>query len=1098
MASQLPPEHTAALQQLLEGLASSDNARRSSAEESLNSDWVANRPEFLLLGLAEQMGNAPDIRARSFAAVLFRRYASKSVQKDGETKELFLSCSPALKTHVRNLLLRNFADETNGSTRHKIGDAVAEIARQYADADEPWPELLQALFQASKSPDPSHREGAFRIFTTTPGIIEKQHGDVVQKVFQEGFADPNKEVRLSAMEAFAAFFRSLKKSAQKQYYGMLPSILHVLVPFKSEAETDNLSKALMALTDLAETSPIMFKPMFNDVVKFAISVIQDKDLGDQTRQNALELLATFAEVSPNMCKKDPNYATEMVTQCLSLMTDIGIDDEDASEWNDADDLDMDESDLNHVAGEQCMDRLANRLGGSVLLAPTFQWLPRMITSSAWRDRHAALMAISAISEGCHDMMKGELDKILDLVIPMLRDPHPRVRWAACNSVGQMSTDFAGIMQEKYHDVVLRNIIAVLDSPEPRVQSHAAAALVNFCEEAEKEILEPYLDDVMKRLLNLLHNDQKRYVQEQSLSTIATIADSAGPSFARYYSTLMPLLFNVLDRPLDESSKDLRTLNAKAMECATLIALAVGKEAMGQDAIRLVNVLGRIQQSVADPDDPQGSYLMHCWGRMCRVLRNAFLPYLPAVMPPLLELASAKADVHLLDDDEQIAQLEQEEGWELVPVRGKFIGIKTSALDDKYMAIELLVIYCQHLEGAFEPYVATVMKDIALPGLSFFFNDAVRVASAKLIPQLLNSIKKAHGPTSPQLGEIWSVTIRKVIEALASEPAVDTLAEMYQCFYEAVDVAGPNCLTAEHMTAFVTAVDKCLGEYQNRHEMRLADAQKPEDERDPEDEMLYAIEDDQTLLSDMNKAFHTIFKNHGISFLPYWERLVNYYTSFIRSSDETMRQWALCIVDDVLEFCGHDSFKYQPHFAEPLMAGLADPIPANRQAACYGIGVAAQNGGPAYADFCAASLERLFAACQHPNARLDDHVFATENACASIAKILKFNANKVQNAQAIVEHWISTLPIVNDDEAAPYAYNFLADLIEQQNPAVTSRVPQIFDAVVQAIDAETIQGQTAERAIATVKNLLRATGANVQQIASQMPPERLNTVKRIMA
>lgn len=128
---------------------------------------------------------------------------------------------------------------------------------------------------------------------------------------------------------------------------------------------------------------------------------------------------------------------------------------------------MDESDLNHVAGEQCMDRLANKLGGSVLLAPTFQWLPRMMTSSSWRDRHAALMAISAISEGCRDMMEQELDKILDLVVPALRDSHPRVRWAGCNALGQMSTDFAGTMQEKYHQVVLSNIIPVLESPEPR-------------------------------------------------------------------------------------------------------------------------------------------------------------------------------------------------------------------------------------------------------------------------------------------------------------------------------------------------------------------------------------------------------------------------------------------------------------------------------------------------------------------------------------------------------------------------------------------------------------------------------------------------------
>lgn len=114
-----------------------------------------------------------------------------------------------------------------------------------------------------------------------------------------------------------------------------------------------------------------------------------------------------------------------------------------------------------------MDRLANKLGGAAILPPTFNWLPRMLSSSAWRDRHAALMAVSAISEGCRDQMIGELDKILELVVPAVRDAHPRVRWAGCNALGQMSTDFAGEMQEKNHKIVLSSIIPVLESPEPR-------------------------------------------------------------------------------------------------------------------------------------------------------------------------------------------------------------------------------------------------------------------------------------------------------------------------------------------------------------------------------------------------------------------------------------------------------------------------------------------------------------------------------------------------------------------------------------------------------------------------------------------------------
>ena len=675
-----------------------------------------------------------------------------------------------------------------------------------------------------------------------------------------------------------------------------------------------------------------------------------------------------------------------------------------------------------------MDRLANKLGGQVILAPTFGWLPRMMLSDSWRDRHAALMAISAISEGCRELMVGELNKVLELVVPALRDPHPRVRWAGCNALGQMSTDFAGTMQEKYHQIVVPAIIPVLSSPESRVQAHAAAALVNFCEEAEKEILEPYLDDLLTHLFQLLQSP-KRYVQEQALSTIATIADSAEAAFSKYYDTLMPLLFQVLQQ---ENTKELRLLRAKAMECATLIALAVGKQRLGNDAMTLVQLLATIQQGIVDADDPQAQYLMHCWGRMCRVLGADFLPFLPSVMPPLMELAGAKADIQLLDDEEQVEQVQQEEGWELVPLKGKVIGIKTSTLDDKHMAIELLVVYAQVLEGAFAPYVEEVMAKIALPGLAFFFHDPVRVVSAKCVPQLLNSTKKAFGVGSPQLQNLWSGTIEKLLEVLSAEPAVDTLAEMYQCFYESIEVMGKDCLTQQHMQTFMDSATSALEDYKDRVAARAdekAEGNLEEGEEESED-MLFAIEDDQTLLSDMNKAFHCIFKNHGVSFLPAWERLHGTYEIFLKSQDPTQRQWGLCIMDDVLEFCGDRSWSYSTHIVEPLIAGCRDTAPANRQAAAYGIGVAAHKGGPQWSPFLGAAIEVLFHVTQFHNSRGDDDVYATENACAAIAKVLHFNASAVQNLQQVITQWVDTLPIVNDEEAAPYAYAYLSELIDQ--------------------------------------------------------------------
>lgn len=62
--SLLPQEIHTALSQLLLALASSDNIVRSQAEEQLNNEWVQNRPDVLLMGLAEQIQGAEDAGVR--------------------------------------------------------------------------------------------------------------------------------------------------------------------------------------------------------------------------------------------------------------------------------------------------------------------------------------------------------------------------------------------------------------------------------------------------------------------------------------------------------------------------------------------------------------------------------------------------------------------------------------------------------------------------------------------------------------------------------------------------------------------------------------------------------------------------------------------------------------------------------------------------------------------------------------------------------------------------------------------------------------------------------------------------------------------------
>lgn len=64
------------------------------------------------------------------------------------------------------------------------------------------------------------------------------------------------------------------------------------------------------------------------------------------------------------------------------------------------------------------------------------------------------MAISAIAEGCVKQMVNVLPNVVELVIPYLQDPHPRVRHATCNALGQLATDFSVYFQKKFHANVM--------------------------------------------------------------------------------------------------------------------------------------------------------------------------------------------------------------------------------------------------------------------------------------------------------------------------------------------------------------------------------------------------------------------------------------------------------------------------------------------------------------------------------------------------------------------------------------------------------------------------------------------------------------------
>ena len=310
-----------------------------------------------------------------------------------------------------------------------------------------------------------------------------------------------------------------------------------------------------------------------------------------------------------------------------------------------------------------MDRIALSVRGNILVPILFTMIQTMIVSENWKERHASLMAISVVGEGCIKVLTPLLDKVMQLIFPLFRDPHERVRYSACHSVGQLATDFGPLFQIRYYHQVLQSLIMVMDDiKNPRVQSHAAAAIINFCDHCDKMIIEPYLHSLLSKLAQLL-KQENIIVLEQAITAVAAVADCVMDKFIPYYDDFIPYFKSILINATGEAFSKLR---GKAMEAISLIAVAVGKDKFSPDAKEVLDAMLAIQclffnniQSLINlltdlfflvplaPDDVQIPFLQQAWARLCKAIGKDFVPYLSALVPPLLNSASLPADVQLI-------------------------------------------------------------------------------------------------------------------------------------------------------------------------------------------------------------------------------------------------------------------------------------------------------------------------------------------------------------------------------------------------------------------------------------------------------------------
>lgn len=123
-----------------------------------------------------------------------------------------------------------------------------------------------------------------------------------------------------------------------------------------------------------------------------------------------------------------------------------------------------------------------------------------------------------------------------------------------------------------------------------------------------------------------------------------------------------------------------------------------------------------------------------------MLGPEFEPYLPIVMPPLLEAAGRNADPIILRKQsllmhtyiilitlatKEVEELEDSQAWKTITYGEKTVGVRSSAMEEKSLALHTIYTYCMTLQSLLGPYLTQCLEAV-IPTLQSWFDPITKM------------------------------------------------------------------------------------------------------------------------------------------------------------------------------------------------------------------------------------------------------------------------------------------------------------------------------------------------------------------------------------
>uniref|UniRef100_K3WXC2 Importin N-terminal domain-containing protein n=1 Tax=Globisporangium ultimum (strain ATCC 200006 / CBS 805.95 / DAOM BR144) TaxID=431595 RepID=K3WXC2_GLOUD len=1112
-------------EKLLWSLMAMDNSERNRAEMLFAE--LKQQSDSTLLGLVQIVHSSRSDDVRGLAAVLLRRVLLR------DAVSLWPNASDHARQIVKQELLAVLSTEQNRSIRRKVCDTVGELASSILD-DAQWDDLLPTLLQWIETPNTTLRETTLRVFEMIAiyiaTMIEASFGDDPHAQFEvtvltmlvQCINDSEGRVALNAIRALSMLLinmETIQIQREDLLRASIPSILAAMHRMLHAQQFEEVMETLEVLIEVVEPHAVFFKPCLREYVETMVRISDGASgsIPDGCRQLAMEFLVSIAEHAAHSCRKiSKNYFVQAVYPvAFKMMLELqDVDTWSVTNCDDEEDAALANHEIsNFDVGSEALERLVGAIGAKKSLPKCFALIQEYASNTEqWVYRHAALVGLCQILE---ILSYENLDAIVRHLLTQAYDAHPRVCCTAIDVIGQMSVDQGPQFQDAYHAQALMILLHYLeDFSKPRLQAHAATALRQFIDMCQPHVLEPYLEKLLTQLFAILQApNHLRVVQEQSITAISSIATVAGPAFIKYYGAVMPSLQQILLSCLHEStttgSPGSFTLGGITLECISLIGLAVGKDTFRRESVEIMKIMAEMQNTPKIVGNEWiRTYLLQAWARCCKCLGKEFASYLPVVMPTLLFAAMQQAEFEVDpstlddDDDSSLSTNGDNDDIQIAQVNDRCLSIRTSILEEKATACQLLTSMVTDLEETFFPYAEQVTQVLA-PLMTDSVHSDIRSSSISSMPALVKCVAIASS-NSEAIKQMVDFTLGRLVGALTSEPELDLVMNIMQsmklCISNALEHHPHVRLNEAQLKELVNGLLLVLGDsFQRRAVQR---AQKVVDDGEEYEDIGRASEDggdgyddddettenlEQELQFVMGDCIGSLAKTHGEQFFPVfqailWEKILELSAEHCLAED---RKLALYILDDVLEYCGEPAMRETDVFLPLLIDVLksSDGYPPLVQAASYGMGICARLGRDRFAKHAELCLTLLRGVLMHPQARDPYHLNATDNAVSAFGLICEHQANVVDSA-TLFPQWLSLLPLRGDLEESVEVMKRLLRYVNDRNEYILGKdcsqlhvVVGIFADAIELSDA--FAAQVGDDEFAKLRDEIRATLASLR-------------------